>query len=221
MLSLAANLLLHDRSALLVGAGAVGGRKLSYLLATGVDLSVVEPRPEPWLLELERSGKLAIHESFSESLLDKSPLVFIASPEVEESMVSAIKERGLWLNVAGEPALGNFTLPALVEDGDFRLTVSTGGASPALSAKVAAHLREEFKGYGELCRILKLLREKILTSNLEAMVRRRIFLSLATESDTLAGFLREGKREEALKLLNQLIAPLKLPEDISWERGEE
>jgi precorrin-2 dehydrogenase/sirohydrochlorin ferrochelatase len=211
MSSLAANLMLNDREALLIGAGTVGRRKLLYLLDTGAKITVVEPLPQKWLLELEALKKITIRGEFSLSLLDNSPIVFIAVKEVEGSIIDAALKRGLWVNVAGEPNLGNFTLPALVEDGLFRLAVSTGGASPALSAKIARDLRVQYKGYGEFCSLLKSLRALILTSNLTDLERRAMFVKLS-DSSLLVGLLSEGRKVEALELLSSIIKPLSLPE---------
>jgi precorrin-2 dehydrogenase/sirohydrochlorin ferrochelatase len=211
MLSLAANLNLYNREALLIGAGAVGRRKLRYLLNIGAKITVVEPFPEDWLIEHQNKGELTLIKEFSLHLLDKSPIVFIAMKEADNSLIDAVNERGLWLNVAGSPDLGNFTLPATIEEGDLRLTVSTGGASPALSAKIAKDLRVQFEGYGDFCELLKKLRPIILSSGLLEIERREKFYSL-TESSALISLISKGHKSEALELVRSLMAPLTLPE---------
>ena len=217
MRTLAANLDLRGRAALLIGAGAVGRRKLSHLLESGALITAVEPNPSEWLLELHEKAQLKLEAEFSPELLDNSPLVFIASdPAPFRELAALIKDRGLWVNIAGEPELGNFTLPALAEDGPFRLAVSTGGASPALSASVARRLRADIKGLGALCRALKALRPIILTAEADEKARRRIFSALAENSELLE-HLSEGRLREALELVKKLIEPAALPPDFSPE----
>jgi siroheme synthase-like protein len=221
MQTLAANLDLRDREALLIGAGAVGRRKLRYLLGTGARLTVVEPRPAPWLMELSEAGELTLVGEFSLGLLEGMPLVFAAlGGGLPEGLLAAVKERGLWLNVAGSPERGNFTLPALVDDPPFRLAVSTGGASPALAARVARTLREGFRGYGDLCRLLSRVRPLVLSSGLEEGGRRAIFLALA-ESEALSGALAGGRLEEAQDLLQGIMGPIALPPGFSLGPGKE
>jgi precorrin-2 dehydrogenase/sirohydrochlorin ferrochelatase len=214
MRSLAANLDLRGRGALLIGAGAVGRRKLDSLLGTGASVTVVEPDPAPWLQGLSDKGRVSLRRSFSPDLLDHSPLVFVAAgsgPAMD--IASQAMGRGLWVNMAGSPEKGNFTLPALAEDGPFRLAVSTGGSSPALSAHLARGLREEYRGYGAFCVFLKRARRLALESGMGEPERRGLFSRLAEDRE-LPRLIREGSLSEAYALARRLAAPLPLPEDI-------
>jgi hypothetical protein len=206
---LTVNLDLVSRKVLLIGCGKVGSRKLDYLLETGADITVVEPRPSEELRLLAEKGDVKLSYRFEESLLEGEPLVFLATDggdvgylkgeeeeegegegedegegegeEEEEDedggedgdgdgdhkrekknnkqknnkqnnkkkksnkkypdLPDLILRKGLWLNVASHPSLGNFTLPAVMDDGSFRVTVSTDGGSPALAARAARALR--------------------------------------------------------------------------------
>ncbi|MDR2339618.1 MAG: bifunctional precorrin-2 dehydrogenase/sirohydrochlorin ferrochelatase [Deltaproteobacteria bacterium] len=215
MRTLAANLCLRGRKALLIGAGSVGSRKLAYLLGSGAAITVVEPYPEPWLDDLRDAGRIGLVPVFSEGLLEGDPLIFLATePAPYQGLIREALGRGLWVNVAGSPELGNMTLPALAEDGPFRLAVSTGGASPALARRVAERLREGYRGYGDLCKVLMALRPHVLGSDLGPDGRRAVLARLAG-SNALAASLGEGRLEDALGLIGQLLEPLGTPPGFS------
>jgi siroheme synthase-like protein len=206
------------RWALLIGAGAVGRRKLAALLEAGAKVRVVEPDPAPWLLELAAEGLLLLEKKFSERFLDDGPWVFLAAAGGDEGqerqaarVLELAKERGLWLNAASHPKESGFFLPAVASDEPFRLTVSTGGSSPALAARVAKDLKAAYQGYGALCQLLARVRPVVLGSGLPEADRKRIFQDLA-DDPRLAGLIKTGEADLLRERLNGLLAPLSLPE---------
>jgi siroheme synthase-like protein len=211
---LSVNLNFTDRWALVLGAGAVGRRKLAALLEAGAKVRVVEPNPGPWLLELAAEGLILLEKTFEPRFLEGNPWVFLAA-KVDESLrpvLDLIKAKDLWVNVASSPEESNFFPPALVSDEPFRLTVSTGGTSPALAALVAESLRRSYEGYGALCRLLGQARRVVLSSSLEEKDRRLLLTSLARDA-SLRELLKKGDYPALKERLNDLLAPLSWPED--------
>ena len=203
---------LEGRLVLVVGAGRVGRRKLAKVLAAGARALVVEPRPGAELTGLARSGAVELRPGFSEDLLDGVTLVFAASAEAElnQAVARAARARGVWVNVADAPESSDFFLPASVSRGEFQMAVGTRGASPALAARAAARLKEEFgPEYAALTRWLGRLRPLILNSGLGAAERRARFRLLA-ESDELRAHLALGRLEEAAALSARLVEPVKI-----------
>ncbi|MDR1577661.1 MAG: hypothetical protein LBT86_05480 [Deltaproteobacteria bacterium] len=204
----------EGRWALLIGAGVVGRRKLGALLEAGARVRVVEPRPASWLLDLAAEGLLLLEKVFLDSFLDDEPWVFVASevdPEVA-NIVAMARQRKLWVNVASLPPHSNFFLPAVAKDEPFRLTVSTGGASPALAARVAKELKKTYAGYGNFCRLLARVRPLVLASELDEAQRRRIFANLAQDL-SLVRLVNQGVEWAILERLEELLAPARLPAD--------
>ena len=203
---------LEGRLVLLVGAGRVGRRKLSAVLAAGAKCRVVEPRPNDEVTVLVRSGAVELRPRFTEDLLDGVTLAFAASPRADLNLAvaQAARARGVWINVADSPENSDFFLPATVTRGAFQLAVGTRGASPALAAWTAARLREDFGAeYAALTRWLGLLRPLILNSGLGPAERRARFRLLA-ESDELRAHLAAGRLDEAEALTARLAAPVKI-----------
>ncbi|MDR1920486.1 MAG: bifunctional precorrin-2 dehydrogenase/sirohydrochlorin ferrochelatase [Candidatus Adiutrix sp.] len=203
------DLRLKGRRVLLVGAGRVGSRKMEKILSAGASLIVVEKFLDEKAESLWRSGRIMWRPNFSAELLEGVSLVLAASsdPALNRMVGEAARSRGLWLNVADDPASSDFFMPALIERGDFRLTVSTGGESPALTARVAARLRAEFgPEYGRLTRLLGRLRPLVLAAGLTAAEREHVFRRLAGSAALLAALAAEDE-EEIQKQTKALLAP--------------
>ncbi|MDR2946845.1 MAG: bifunctional precorrin-2 dehydrogenase/sirohydrochlorin ferrochelatase [Candidatus Adiutrix sp.] len=208
---------LEGRKALLLGAGKVGRRKLDKLLRAGARVLVVEPEPDGHLRDLAARGLIELAAAFDEGQLEGHSLVFAASsdPELNRLAAHAAKARGAWVNVADAPELSDFMLPAVVEDGEFQLSVSTGGASPALAASVAADLRERFGPlYGRLTRLSARLRPVILAAGLAPGEREAVFKRIILSAE-LKKLLAEGDMGAALSLLRELAQPVQLPADLT------
>ena len=146
------NLRLEGRAALVAGGGAVAHRKVAGLLAAGAAVTVVAPKLSPPLAALAADGsitwlaQLATAEVFAS--LPRALLVFCATDDraANAAFGKAAKEAGALVNDATTPELCDFFLPAALRDGDLLVTVSTGGASPALARtlkkRLAAQARE-------------------------------------------------------------------------------
>ena len=91
--------------------------------------------------------RLAIHDGVPpEAALDGQRLVFGAGldPAESEWLAAATRARCIPVNIEDVPHLCDLHVPALVRRGDLLLSVSTGGAAPALSAAVRGWLEDQF-----------------------------------------------------------------------------
>lgn len=206
---------LKGKTALMVGAGRVGRRKLTKIMKAGARVRLVEPHPAAEIITLAEEGRVELFAQFSPELMDGVSLVFAAtdSAEYNRRLAEEARRRQLWVNVADSPELSDFTLPALVSHGLFQLTASTGGGSPALAAAVAEELRSAYgPEYGRLAALLAGLRPAILSAGLDNGARETLFKRLAN-SPQLRGALAAGRDQSASEILAELIKPLELPEN--------
>ena len=60
--------------------------------------------------------------------------------ETNDAVARACTERGILCNCADAPKDSSFIVPALVEQGNIAIALSTGGASPALARKIREDL---------------------------------------------------------------------------------
>jgi siroheme synthase-like protein len=159
---------LQGRPCLVVGGGAVAGRKAEGLLEAQARVTVVSPALAPSVLELAREGRLRWWpRKYAEGDLAGFALVLVATddPLVNRVVAAEARQRAVWINCADDPERCDFILPSVLRRGPLTVTVSTGGASPM----VARLVREELEGllpadYAALTEVVadvrRLLRER-------------------------------------------------------------
>ena len=145
-------LLLDIRRAhcLVVGAGEVGRRKIKTLLACDpARLTAVDPAPpDPEILTLlaEHANFSYTERSFTDTDLDGMRLVFACTPsrEINARIGHICRRKNILCNLADDPENGDFTLPASITRGELTITVSSGGASPALARIIRRDLENRY-----------------------------------------------------------------------------
>lgn len=182
------------REVVIAGGGGVSARKAETMLRHGARVTVVAPRIAP---EIEHLGVRIVRKPYDASDLKNATLVFATTDDaaVNERIAADCRARGILVNVADAPALGDFIVPAVVESGPIQIAISTGGSSPAL----ARRLKAELQPFAELAEILGELRESAIRSLDDA----KPFFDSIIASNVL-DLLRAGKTEEAHARVRQL-----------------
>lgn len=134
---------LSGRRCVVVGGGAVANRKARKLLQAQAEVVVISPEVKP---ELESMAVEVHRRPYREGDLESAYLAFTAtnSREVNAAVAREARERGVPINVADNPAEGDFALPSTLRRGRLQISVSTGGASPTLARRVRSALEEAF-----------------------------------------------------------------------------
>ena len=202
------NLDLQDRRVVIVGGGAVAARKAGRLLAAGACLSVVSPALCEELAALAASGELA-HQArrYRAGDLAGALLAFAASDDaaVNLAVAAEARERGILVDVVDAPKESGFTTPAALQRGELLITVSTAGASPALSRRIIGQLEPLFgEEYAEAVALLSAIREKILTEKGGSAYTRQVFAELAALD--LPTLIKNGQRDAIDQILLKLSA---------------
>jgi precorrin-2 dehydrogenase / sirohydrochlorin ferrochelatase len=129
----------------LIGRGHAAERRLELLLAGGAEqIAVFSDAPSPRLIELAANRLRRRLPGASE--LAGFALLWIADLPIAEaaSLARAAKAGGCLVNVEDVVAFCDFHNPSQVRRGDLLLTVSTGGKSPGLAARIRARLAQAF-----------------------------------------------------------------------------
>lgn len=132
---------LEGKVCAIVGGGSVAARKVRSLLATRASIVVISPQLHTDLqVLLSQSLIHSIPSKYAAKYLDGVQLVFVATDDTEVNRLVAqdAHARGLWVNVADNPALSDFYVPATIHRRDLTVAISTGGSSPAF----ARYIRE-------------------------------------------------------------------------------
>jgi precorrin-2 dehydrogenase / sirohydrochlorin ferrochelatase len=157
---------LKDREVLLVGAGVIGLQKIQGLLDSEARIHVVSPEALQDIEQLAKENRLRWdRRTYMPSDLDGKSLVIAATddPELQKRIASEARARGIWVNIVDVPPLCDFIAPAIVNQGDIQIAISTGGAAPALAKFIRKKL-EPMIGpeYAQLVRMVQSLRPDIL-----------------------------------------------------------
>jgi precorrin-2 dehydrogenase len=129
----------------LVGRGGAAERRLELLLGGGAErLSVFSDRPSPGLAA--RAGGWLRRRLPDQADLIPVALVWIVDLPLAEAapLARTARAAGCLVNVEDVTALCDFHNPAQVRRGDLLLTVSTGGRSPGLAARIRSELAGAF-----------------------------------------------------------------------------
>ncbi|MEE4243427.1 MAG: bifunctional precorrin-2 dehydrogenase/sirohydrochlorin ferrochelatase [Desulfopila sp.] len=196
------NLDICGRLCLIVGGGEVAARKIGPLVSCGARVNVVSPNAVPVIEKLADAGKITWHKrKYRRGEMDDAFLVFAATDNstVQQEVQAEAAEKGILINSATDPVSCTFQVPARVRRGNFLLTVSTGGGSPALAVKLRKELETEYgKEYQQLVDLLayirkiivadgqssdshKILFEKLLQLNILTQIRKEDWPALQEE----------------------------------------
>ena len=111
---------LSGRRVLVVGGGEVALRKVEGLLAEKALPTVIAPEVVDALDDLARRGAIEVHRRCHRPGDGRGfALVFAATDdrEVNARVFAEAQDAGIWVNVADDPELCSFHLPARVQRG--------------------------------------------------------------------------------------------------------
>ena len=141
---------LHGRTAVVVGGGVVGERKVRSLLAADVPVRLISPTATEQLKAWASLGEIDWERRpYRDGDLSGAGLVFAATNvrAVNQEIAVAAHAQGLLVNVADAPSEGNFHSPAVVRKDDLIVSVSTLSGRPRQATtardKIAALLASE------------------------------------------------------------------------------
>jgi precorrin-2 dehydrogenase/sirohydrochlorin ferrochelatase len=171
----------------------VAVRKVRSLLECGATVTVIAPDiPEALSDKVDH-----VPRRYRSGDLRGATLAFVAVDDDEASRAAAqeARERGIPVNVADQPDLCTFYLPAFLRRGPMAIAVSTGGSSPAWAARIKEDLAEAYgEEYTRFFEALLLVRERCLEAMPDPETRREALLRLVDPS--LLEMARTRSKEE-------------------------
>lgn len=199
---------LADRRCIVVGGGEVAQRKVESLLEAGAQrVVVISPRLTHKLRALSQAKRIEHRpRGYQQGDLEGAFVVIAATgdPDVNREVWHEAEERRLLINVADDPQHCSFFVPSVVRRGDLTISICSGGQDPALSARLRQELEPRFgPEYAAFLEIAGALRDRV-GRELSGRARSRFWYALA-DSEVLA-LLKEGKRREAERLANDILA---------------
>ena len=146
---------MNARQAIVIGGGDVAARKVTDLLDAGATVKVVSPEFNSEILNLsEQYGErlILIKKVYEKNDLSGAMLVFSATnnSEVNAEVFREAEGKGILINAVDDPPNCSFYVPSFVRKGDLLFSLSTGGASPAMAARLRRDLEKHIPSGIEL-----------------------------------------------------------------------
>jgi precorrin-2 dehydrogenase/sirohydrochlorin ferrochelatase len=198
------SLSLEKAPVLVVGGGTVALRKIESLIASGARVHVVSPHMLP---EIEALEEVQITKrTFRARDLDGRFLVVSATNDrtVNEAVAKAALKRSMLVNVVDVPELCNFYVNSQVRRGDLVISISTGGASPALAKRIRKELERQYgEEYADLLLLMREYRPLVIREVADPQRRQKVFEKLANAR--IEKIYRQEGEAAARKAIEDLI----------------
>ncbi|HVU10622.1 MAG TPA: bifunctional precorrin-2 dehydrogenase/sirohydrochlorin ferrochelatase [Phototrophicaceae bacterium] len=198
---------LNGQRVVVIGGGKVAARKVLDLIAAGAVITLISPALHGDLMSVAQWIDVRLTRYAPGMLADLRPfLVFAAtdSREVNRQIADEARDLGVLVNVTDNGSASDFTSMAAIQRDLITIAISTGGASPALSA----HLREQLEAvigeeYTTLARWLGDLRP-LVQEKVKLEARRRELWQAIIASPAL-DHLRSGDEVGARAIIDALV----------------
>ena len=191
---------IRGKRCVIVGGGKVAYRKACSLQDAGADVIVISPDV---CSDMERrNGLTVIKKNYEDVFIDNSFLVIAATDnqEVNKKVAIDAAKRNILVNVVDCPEQCSFTVPSTINRGDLCISISTGGASPALAKNIRRKLEDIFGSeYEEYINLLTKMRALALSEITDDLKRRKILQRLA-ENDMLEIVKTRGTKEAEVQM---------------------
>ena len=203
------NLNVENKKCVVVGGGNVAYRKICGLLDAGAIVEVIAPEICAGIQKLIDADKITlIREKFSADKISDGLILIAATDDVEvnRSAVETARVKKFLVNVVNDSD-GDFTVPSKIQRGDFLLTVSTGGNSPAFSKFVREMLEAEFdSNFGEGLKLIAELRREVKKNLPNDKARTKFWREFLTPE--IWQLLKTGNADKLKQILKALSSKL-------------
>jgi precorrin-2 dehydrogenase/sirohydrochlorin ferrochelatase len=170
---------------------------------------VISPEVTPTLAELAEQGSIELtRRNYHSSDLDKVFLVIGATDDqaFNRKIHRDAEAAQRLCNIADQPALCNFVLPSIVNQGDLSIAISTAGKSPAF----AKHLRRQLEGqfgpeYGRMLDLMGAVRKRLLAEEHTPEAHKPLFEQLIQNG--LLEMIKAKDHQRIDALLKEVLGP--------------
>jgi len=186
---------MSNKSAVIIGGGEVAARKVSDLLEAGALVKVVSPEFTDEIIQtadLYKDKVVLLKRKYVKNDLAGAFIVFSATNDsvVNAEVFGEALERGILINAVDDPPNCSFYVPSFVRKGDLLFALSTGGASPAMAARlrreIEKHIPEDIDLVLEKLKGARtLLKEEECFSCMESSERGKILKKIVGDDKLL------------------------------------
>jgi uroporphyrin-III C-methyltransferase / precorrin-2 dehydrogenase / sirohydrochlorin ferrochelatase len=183
------------------GGGEEAARKLRLFAGSGADVVLVGGFEDTALAtEFTRQIK-SVSRAETPAALEGARLVIIAEENLEHraAALSAVRARGIPVNVVDQPEDCDFTVPSILDRGEIVAAIGSGGAAPVLAKSVRAKLEALLpQRIGDLAELARSLRGFVAETIPDKTARRRYWERAFAGPAAEAAYAGDLERAEAL-----------------------
>lgn len=212
---------ISNQKCLVVGGGSIAFHKVKLLSGFGVQIKVVgteicprlsqleKEKSAPGNIEMDPAGKQQdefkleiVQREFQDSDIDDIDFVVAATDDekLNDHISDLCRQKKILVNVVDRKEACSFIFPAMIQDKDLLIAVSSGGQSPAGAAYVKRKIKNQIPAYyGDMVETLGAYRDYILEHVETAKERKEIFNRLLEYGDSHEGEIR-------LEIVKQIIS---------------
>ena len=195
------------KHALVLGGGTVACRKADLLVRAGCSLTVHAPELNDDMARLvhahqleHRTGELSAED------LDGCALAFGATSDeaANRQLRDLAVAAGIPVNVADNPDLCDFIMPAVLDRTPILVAIGSGGTSPLLTRMIKARFETSIPAsYGLLAEFAGSYRDRVKAAIPNATRRRRFWETMI--AGPVAEHLFSSQQEQAAELMDNLL----------------
>ncbi len=192
---------------MLVGGGKVAARKADLLIRAGCELTVVAPTLNDCMARLVQEHGIE-HKTgdLSADDLDGCVLAFGACSDsaTNRKLHDLGAAAGIPVNVADNPELCDFIMPAVVDRSPLLIAIASSGAAPLLTRMLKARFETTVPAaYGRLAEFAGRYRQRVKDSIPDTTRRRRFWETMI--AGPIAEQLFSGQEERAAAQMDKLL----------------
>lgn len=212
---------LNEKRTIIIGGNEEAEGKVRDFLERDALLTVISPKLNSTLQKWADEKRFDwISREYRYGDLSGAFVVIVAEYEgdINEQVYREAEERNLLVNVMDDIPHANFAFGSIVKQGSLTISISTGGAAPALAVRLRQRFEEEFgPEYGQFLEFMQSLRKPMARHHKSFQVRRKIWYELI-DSEILTLF-RENRVEEVHKKATKIVGSNVVVEALSKEKS--
>jgi len=138
---------LDGKRCLVVGGGGVALRKIDGLVEEGAHVTVIARAPCTGVEKLAAAGEIELHRRPYESGEASSFTLVMAATddrEINRQVFNDADSAGVWANVADDPPLCSFHLPARIRRGTLQIGIASAGEAPFAVSRLRQVFERKF-----------------------------------------------------------------------------
>ncbi len=193
---------INGRQCLVVGGGGVALRKVEGLLAEEALVTVIAREPVEALSEMAGAGRITLERrAYAPGEATSYALVFAATDdrEVNRRVFEEASAARTWVNVADDPELCTFHLPARVVRGAFQLAIGSAGEAPFVVRRLRRLLERRFgQEWHEWIKSASRFRDSVRTAALSRVEQEELydtFFAATVDEDRLEARVPTAEEE--------------------------